>query len=329
VVLAIFLTTITFSLLSLIAVGSVDAEFVPLITVQCSVWLLLASLIGFILLLHSVGTRIRIDQVVARLGSDARRHFRKLPLRQPDTPDAQGSAERQWGPPTVIAHTGRNGQLVDIDQRRLLTLARRRKCRIEVTARKGDSLSKGTPVAVVYGPSAQGRPLPISSALVVSAERSLVHDPRYALRLLVDIAIRALSPAINDPTTAVRVLDEIETILRVAAPRELGEIRQASRAGEAVLTGIGWEQMVDLALLEILCCGVDQPQVIRRMVALTDDLVGDVPSDRRPAVEAYRTDIAGLDPQGLPSRAQRVMRIPDRQGLGGGPIAGRSLGEDG
>jgi elongation factor P hydroxylase len=87
--------------------------------------------------------------------------------------------------------------------------------------------------------------------------------------------------------------------------------------------------MVDLALLEILCCGVDQPQVIRRMVALTDDLVGDIPSDRRPTVEAYRADIARLDPQGLPSRAQRVLRIPDRQGLGGGTVADWSLGEDG
>ncbi len=59
----------------------------------------------------------------------------------------------------------------------------------------------------------------MSSCLLVDLERSLRHDPLYALRLLADVAIRALSPAVNDPTTAVRSLDEIEGVLRVAAYR--------------------------------------------------------------------------------------------------------------
>ena len=101
------------------------------------------------------------------------------------------------------------------------------------------------------------RELPVAGArlsgelrLLVDLERSLRHDPLYALRLLADVAIRALSPAVNDPTTAVRSVDEIEGVLRVAAYRPFGPVELRRGAGTVVLALPSWDDVCDLALLE-------------------------------------------------------------------------------
>ena len=84
--------------------------------------------------------------------------------------------------------------------------------------------------------------------MIIDIERSLRYDPVYALRLLVDIAIRALSPAVNDPTTAVRSIDEIEGVLRVAAYQPLGPVAFRRGPGTLVVPAPTWDDFCDLAL---------------------------------------------------------------------------------
>lgn len=311
VILAIFLTTITFTLVSLLDVGALDEAFVPSLAVSCSVGLLIVSLIGFIVLMHAVGTRIRVDRVIARFGRSASQ------LLLHDLPDAsapEAPADPQ-GPSVVVDHRGRSGQITYIDMPVLERMAARNICTIHLIARVGDPVCPGTPVARVVG--ADGSSIDVSRALVVSAERSLRHDPWYALRILVDIAIRALSPAVNDPTTAVRALDEIENILRTAATRMLGATVHTRGAGTVVRSRIQWPELVDLALLEILTSSRDQPQVNRRLLALVNDLAEDVPAARADVLRAYLPDIDAPGPAVLPARARQVWTGADRQGLGG------------
>lgn len=152
---------------------------------------------------------------------------------------------------------------------------------------------------------------------MVDQERSLRLDPLYTLRLLVDIALRALSPGVNDPTTAVRSLDTIESVLRTVAPAPVGPIALTRGRGRVVLRRPTWADIVDLALMEVLAAGIGAPQVTRRLMALLDDLLADVPPERRPPLQRYRALLVEGVATSFPPDARTIALIADRQGIGG------------
>jgi uncharacterized membrane protein len=215
----------------------------------------------------------------------------------------------------MVFYEGRNGQVVAIELRRLLRLVRSHSSHVELVVRVGDAVTPGTPVALVRGGTRQMQRA-FSAAIIVDSERSLVHDPLYALRLLVDVALRALSPAVNDPTTAVRALDEIEAVLRVAAAVPTGAIRYDVGAGTLIVSRPSWTEVVDLALVEITNSAAREVQVLRRLNALVDDLTASVPVDHREVLREYRQQLHVLTTE-LPGRAGHIAGLRDRQGLGG------------
>ena len=318
VILAIFLMTITYCFVALIAVGSEGRDdFTPTFTVFFALLLLMASLIGFIALLQITGSRVRVDRVLTDLRRVA---TNRLPDRFP-TVDRTDIEVLRPPPPAPerlvpIRYSGRAGQLVAVETRRLLRLAGRSGGYFRMAVRVGDGLLRGDTIAVV-SPGARIDEHTVSRCLVVSVERSLRHDPLYALRLLVDIAIKALSPTINDPTTAVRSLDEIESVLRTAANLPLGPVGFSDGETTVVLEPPSWENFLELALLEIIEFGAPQPQIGRRLTALFNDLQTDLPAERRAAIDRFRVVLdqatrARVDSARLPDFA-----VPDRQGIGG------------
>jgi uncharacterized membrane protein len=320
-ILALFLATIAYCFQGLVTIGSEGrAQFVPRITVSVALLLLVFSLVGFIVLMHAAGSQIRVDFVLANIGRHSRAQLaRRLPRQDPTlgvAPDPDGTPDARDLAP--IDYSGHNGQIVAIDTRRLARIAHRRAITLVLELRVGDAITGGTPIARTDAADVPGLTRAISRCLVVDDERSLVHDPLYDLRLLVDIASRALSPAVNDPTTAVRALDEIEGVLRSAADRRLGTLRLDLKPGLLEVSTATWEEVVDLALLEIAECGVGQVQVTRRLVALLDDLIPDVPQDRQVALRRHRESLeAAVARQELSGRAAEVALRGDRQGLGG------------
>jgi uncharacterized membrane protein len=104
-------------------------------------------------------------------------------------------------------------------------------------------------------------------------ERTLEQDPAFAVRIMVDVAIRALSPAINDPTTAVQVLNHLHDLLRlVGSTRFHGRlvIADASGATRVVMPGRTWEDYLTLAVTEIREYGIRSIQVMRRLRAMLE-----------------------------------------------------------
>jgi uncharacterized membrane protein len=320
-ILALFLATIAYCFQGLVTIGSGGrAQFVPTITVSVALLLLVFSLVGFIVLMHAAGSQIRVDFVLASIGRHSRAQLSKrLPRQNPTlgvAPDPDGTPDARDLAP--IDYSGHNGQLVAIDTRRLARITHRQAITLVLDLRVGDAITGGTPIARTDAADVPGLARAISRCLVVDDERSLVHDPLYNLRLLVDIAIRALSPAVNDPTTAVRALDEIEGVLRSAADRRLGTLRLDLKPGLLEVSTATWDEVVDLALLEIAECGVGQVQVTRRLVALLDDLIPDVPPDRSAALRRHRESlVSAVGRQELSGRAAEVALSGDRQGLGG------------
>jgi uncharacterized membrane protein len=141
----------------------------------------------------------------------------------------------------------------------------------------------------------------------------------HALRLLVDIAIRALSPAINDPTTAVRALDRIEAILRRLGSSDLdiGRVRDASGALRLVYPAATWEDYLALGVTEIQLYGAGAVQIERRLAALFRLLRDAVPPARRAAVDAVARERAERIRESFPAGPLRdAAEGPDRQGIG-------------
>jgi uncharacterized membrane protein len=133
-----------------------------------------------------------------------------------------------------------------------------------------------------------------TKAFAMGGERTFEQDPKDAIPLMVDIAITALSPAINDPTTAVQALDEIQDLLlRLGSRRlEIGAVRHSQRALRLVIKYPTWEDFLSLAFDEIRFCGATSIQVMRRMKALLSDLIEALPEERREPLRKHQTRLS-------------------------------------
>ena len=111
-------------------------------------------------------------------------------------------------------------------------------------------------------------------------------DPTFAFRIVVDIAIRALSAAINDPTTAVLAIDQLHRMLRTVGKRHLrtDEILDHSRQLRVIFRTPNWEDFVHLAFSEIRAYGSGNLQIVRRLRAMIENLVLTLPEHRHTAL---------------------------------------------
>ena len=126
-----------------------------------------------------------------------------------------------------------------------------------------------------------------------SAVRTLYQDPCYGIRQLVDIAIRALSPAVNDPTTAVQALDRLHALVRAVAvrPDPSGCYVDASDVVRLVVPVPGWDRVVGLAFTEIAFYGSDAPQISRKLTSVFNDLAELVGPDRIGSIDLQRASL--------------------------------------
>ena len=218
---------------------------------------------------------------------------------------------RYSGPPRTIAR---------INTDALVKLAQRANATIVMLSAVGDTLVEDTPILRVQGAGEAIRDDEILRTIELRRERTFEQDPKYPIRLLVDVAIKALSPAINDPTTAVQTIDQIEDLLRRLGGSQLaaGVIRDADGIVRLVLPMPSWDDYLTLAFDEIRIYGVTSVQVMRRMRSA---LVSLARSPLPPArVETLRNYLAHLDsviaasPLDLEDRSMASQE--DRQGIG-------------
>jgi uncharacterized membrane protein len=221
--------------------------------------------------------------------------------------------------PQAVLHTEGMRYLVALDVDGLVRLAQSYDAVIHVPLVLGDPVAPHTPLALVYR---SGEPIledRVRPHIQVARERVLDGNPKYAIRLLVDIAIRSLSPAINDPTTAVQALDQLESLLLYLCRHdlEIGCRRDAEDKVRLVLEVTSWADYVDLSLTEIQQYGAGSVQVHRRIAALLALLLTRVPAQRRGALDrwAARHERA-LDASSVVAVFRDEAGRVDRQGLG-------------
>ena len=145
-------------------------------------------------------------------------------------------------------------------------------------------------------------------------------DPLFGARILVDIAIKALSPAINDPTTAVLAIDQLHRLLRSAGRRNLRTASLLDSAGQlrVIFRTPDWNDFVHLAFVEIRFYGASNIQIARRLRAMIVNLANTLPADRHPALR-QELDLLDrmLEKLYLMPEDLALARVADSQGLGG------------
>ncbi|MES2366000.1 MAG: DUF2254 domain-containing protein [Pseudomonadota bacterium] len=261
-VLGTFVATFLYCLLVLRTIRRADAvAFVPHLSVTLGVLFALASLWVLIYFIHHVSVSIQADEIVARVGSELNDVIERLypvpivlPLRpinennSSNLPDALGRDGRAVGAP-------HDGYLQIIDTDALAELAEEEKILLRVERRPGHYIVKGSPLITVWPGDRVCDDLSarMTSAFVVGNQRTPSQDIEFPVYQLVEIAVRALSPGVNDPFTAVVCLDRLSSALSRLAQREMpsGERRDADNRLLLIVPSQNFPDIVDAAFNQI------------------------------------------------------------------------------
>jgi uncharacterized membrane protein len=313
-------------------------ERVPQLPVVVAIVLTMVSVAAGLFLIDYLGKELRPVRMLART-ADVGRAVIEYVYPTFDTGEGGAtSAGRRLPlgePPETVARVGRSGVLMAIDFRGLATVARQAECVIEVIPQVGDFVARGEPMFRIYPRAAKVPAARLAGVASIGDERTYEQDPAFAFRVLVDVAAKALSPAINDPTTAVLAIDQVHHLLRQVGRRRLdtGEVRDPDGSLRVLYRTPDWDDFVLLAVTEIRHYGSGSIQVARRLRAMLEHLIATVPPAR---AGVLRTELRLLQINVERSFAEPEDRANagcgDFQGMGGSqngkhPAAPAELGE--
>jgi uncharacterized membrane protein len=312
----LFVFTLIFAVMALDRLENEVHEIVSLVVALLGI----ACIAAFLFLIDYAARLLRPVSIVARVADDGMAVIEALYPKPADQGEADSAAAFDGTRQRVVEHHGRSEILVAVDFETLVREARWADGVIEFVPQVGDFVATGEPLFVLYGGAIDIRNQLLRTTVAFGPERTMEQDPMFSFRILVDIALKALSPAINDPTTAVLVLDQVHRLLRVVGRRHLqGEaIRDLDGTARVIHRTPNWEDFVQVSCHEIRANGAAQMQVARRMRAMLDNLIATLPADRHPALndERQRLDHAIAASYPLPADLS-LAREPDAQGLGG------------
>jgi uncharacterized membrane protein len=218
-----------------------------------------------------------------------------------------------------MVHRGSSLIIIAVNVNQLIAEAEKADGVIEVVPQVGDFVSVDEPLFFLHGGATSIDDHALRSSVVFGPERTVEQDPLFAFRILVDIAIKALSPAINDPTTAVLAIDQLHRLMRRAGRRALRTDFNCDSSGQlrVILRTPNWDNFVQLAFTEIRTYGAGNIQIARRLRAMIANLESTLPAPRQPALrqELDLLDRSLKDLYPLPEDLAHA-KIPDTQGLG-------------
>lgn len=318
--LGTFFATFLFALVGATMSGRGASASVPYRTLVGALALSLASIGWFLALVSGTLNNMRVAHVIQRIDGQAHKVFDNVYPASDTTVQAGELAVETMGrsdPIQVVRHAGVGMILVAVDRAALLRLAIDFEAFIEFVAAVGDHVASDGLLLRVYG----DRAIPehrFRSGMSFGDERTIEDDPAFSFRLLVDVAIKSLSPAVNDPTTAVQCIHRIEDVLRYASAKHLSSGVVTDRSGRArvVLPTPTWDDLVSLSLDEIRLFGAGQYQVPRRLRAMLRDLLVDLPEHRAPVLQRQLDLLDEAVSARIPVAQRADALEADRQGLG-------------
>ncbi|WP_250402686.1 DUF2254 domain-containing protein [Streptomyces cellostaticus] len=319
--LALFLATFTYTLTVLRTVRTEAAGqrmFVPQMSVTLAFVLALASVFALVVFLSHLASKIRVEIMLRDVHAGADATVRRL-LKESGSDSGSGSgsgsgaAERAAvpRPPSgaLPLPAGASGFLAAVNEKKLFAAAVEADAVVLIDRCAGSSLIAGTPAGAVwpltgepFAPDTRHRLIErTAAALATGSERTPEQDVAFGLRQLTDVAVKALSPGINDPTTAVHALSHSSALLCELARRDLSPrlLRDGHGHVRVVLRRPTLAELLHLAVAQPLRHGAAEPAVLARLCMLLRELAWHSTPEQRPAVvghlERVRAAVAALE----------------------------------
>jgi uncharacterized membrane protein len=329
-VLSIFVGAFAYSTAGLYTVGvqgSGQEAFVPRLAVSGSLSLALASVGVLIYFIHHLAHSIQIDTIMSRVEREAVSVIDEV---YADQPRYREPEELCPEPPVdaVGLPSARSGYLQAIYPDELVRVAARHDLVIVLAKQIGEHTVAGTPIAWVWRRSA-GQPPPgagtiqaaVDHAVQIGFERTMVQDVGFGIRRLVDIACKALSPAINDPYTGVQAVHHLTVLLVRLAGLRLGDwtVRDDQGVVRVAVPRPKFPDYLRLGTAQIRRFGAAEPAVTRALIVLLRDVgISSATEDRRHSCirhirlvldDARRATAQPADVEAIAAEAAAALRL--------------------
>jgi uncharacterized membrane protein len=293
VVLGLLIGTFAYSLVVLRTVRSASSDFdvfVPSLSVTIAIGLALACIGGLVFFIDHTSQSIQPSFLIARIAGDTIRRAGRLfpePFERGSSGDVQSSepASGEAG----VTEASETGYVLGIDEAALLDLAASTgMTAIRAEVEIGAFVLSGAPIVSVWPASAlsDGAVSRLRRAVAIGWQRSPEHDVELGIRQIVDIALRALSPGVNDPTTARLCIDHLSEVIVFLGGRAMPRALRVDPRGQTLLVGRQpeFEAFVAYAFSEIRHFGAGTPSVAAQLVSSFRRAEPLLPAQRRPVL---------------------------------------------
>lgn len=319
--IGIFVATFAHAMLVMREVRHPTADspegFVPGMAIVVAFVLIIVSIMVLVSYVNHIGQSLRAASLIDSVGDDTRDLIMELypeqaprRLPRPDLPVE----------PAQIVVAPEPGVLFKVAEDELVAKAAETDVIIRMIPRVGDFVPTGGSFFEIY----DGRVAPetVLRCVAMGKERTLHQDVAYGIRMLVDVAVRALSPASGDPTTAVQAIDRIHDCLRLLVSRDFPTGEHVDREGRLrlIVPVLSWEGMVHVALDELRLFSVQSLQATRRVTAMLHDLIVLAPEERRAPLQYQLQRLDEQAHETFEAADGDWAMEPDQQGVGSGPV---------
>jgi uncharacterized membrane protein len=253
--LGIFLGTFLYCMAALPAARSLPHPFAPVATVLGAMLLALACVAWLLFFIHHTSQAINVNQIVDRIASETEAMIDEMmphPRRDTRMADNGQIDPSTWETPVL---SDASGYIRFIDTKQLVGLAKAYRVKVHVLRRVGQFVPAGIPLLMVYKGerlSSEGIAV-LRGAFDFGPSRTLQQDLEFGVLQIVDIALKAISPAVNDPSTAISCVDQLSRVLIRFASREPPESMLFDPPGmiRVIILWTDFDRMLDSAFEQI------------------------------------------------------------------------------
>ena len=278
------------------------------------------SLAAFLFLIDYAARMLRPVSVLWLVGEKGRAAIREVYPRLEAGSAPPPAHAALSSPSQIVTHAGHSAIMLAINLKAIMALAREAGAVIELVPMIGDFVGADEALFRIYGGTRAIDERQLRGTVAFGPERTIDQDSTFSFRIVVDIAIKALSAAINDPTTAVLAIDQLQRLLRAVGLRQLHNDANHDAGGalRVIARTPNWEDFVHLTFAEIRLYGAGNFQISRRLRAMIESLIEILPTSRHPALrhELDLLDRALVKLHAFPEDLA-IARLSDPQGLGG------------
>ena len=281
------------------AARSLPHPFAPVATVLGAMVLALVCVGLLLFFIHHISQAISVNHIVDRIAAETEAMIAEIMPRPHQLNHLEDAEPLRPNPSEVAVLSDDSGYIRFIDTRRVVALAKHYHVSIRVLRRVGHFVPAGIPLMMV----SKGKRLPpegtaeLLAAFDFGPTRTLQQDVEFGVLQIVDVALKAISPAVNDPTTAINCVDQLSRILIRFASREPPEDLLYDPPG-IVRASIGWihfERLLEAAFEQIRMYSKTDVAVSLRLLRALGDIATSTPDPefRRILVEHGMRTVAG------------------------------------